>query len=94
MPPPIHELLEAVETANLTWQENREQTNSGKAKQKFGKLCKSLDSHKELMAVIPQGDKYVSLLTGTFSAIVKVRVPSKSSENVQYTRIKKICKKS
>lgn len=72
IPPPIGELIEAVEKANLTWQYNRE-TNTGKAKQRFGKICKSLDFHKEMMAVIPQGDKYVSLLTGSFSAIVKVR---------------------
>jgi hypothetical protein len=71
-PPSMKDVVDAVATANDTWKKNREESIAGKAKEKFGILCQSLESHKEMLAVVPQGDKYVSLITGSLSSIVKV----------------------
>ena len=71
-PPSIDVLLDAVETARSKRTQALSTTKLGKTKQGFEKVCKSLDNHDSLMAMIPSGDKYICLLTGSLSAIVKV----------------------
>lgn len=44
----------------------------GNTKKLFGKLCQQVESHKEILDIIPSGDKYVSLITGSLSTLVKV----------------------
>ena len=71
-PPRIKSVVEAVATADSTWKKNRESTKAGRMKTLFSKVCGSLNGHKDLFAVLPSGDKYVCLVTGSVSAIVKV----------------------
>ncbi|MCJ1308632.1 hypothetical protein MMC25_002285 [Agyrium rufum] len=44
------------------------------AKVNFLGCCTTLDAHAQLFAIFPNGDKYVSLLSGTISSIVKAAV--------------------
>ena len=71
-PPRIKTVVEAVKTANSTWKNNKESTKVGRMQTLFGKVCGSLNGHKDLFAILPSGDKYVCLVTGSVSAIVKV----------------------
>ncbi|KAF2234473.1 hypothetical protein EV356DRAFT_501695 [Viridothelium virens] len=43
-------------------------------KENFQQFCNTLDAHSDLFSVFPNGDKYVSLLSGTISSIVKASV--------------------
>lgn len=65
-------MVEAVATADSTWKKNRESTKAGRMKTLFSKVCSSLNGHKDLFAILPSGDKYVCLVTGSVSSIVKV----------------------
>ncbi|KAL8792171.1 MAG: hypothetical protein Q9195_005267 [Heterodermia aff. obscurata] len=73
-PPRIRTVVEAVATADSTWKRNRESTKAGRMKTLFSKVCGSLNGHKDLFAILPSGDKYVCLVTGSVSAIVKATV--------------------
>ncbi|KAL8734031.1 MAG: hypothetical protein Q9166_001792 [cf. Caloplaca sp. 2 TL-2023] len=73
-PPRFKAVYEAVATADSAWKKNRERTNVGRMKTLFGKVCGSLENHRTLFAVIPSGDKYISLVAGSISAIVKATV--------------------
>ena len=56
--------------ANASWTKKQE-GKVGKSKRLFAKVCQSLDSHKDLFEMLPNNDKYVCLITGSLSSIVK-----------------------
>ena len=72
-PPGLADVYNAVNLANEQWKASREQSKFGRVKSRFAKLCGTLDDYKALLAIIPSSDKYVCLLTGSLSAMVKVR---------------------
>ena len=53
------------------WKSKR-RIGDGKPQELFHKLMKNFNAHSDLLRIIPQGDKYTSLLTGSISTIVKV----------------------
>ena len=71
-PPDLRVVVEALTVAELNWKNNREKTRAGRMKALFGKLSINVTKFKDVFAVIPSGDKYVCLMTGSISAIVKV----------------------
>lgn len=75
--PDIKYLIDTVSKAAATWQEDREQSKSGKLKEKFAKLCENFKNHSKLLSAIPSQDKYVTLLTGSLSAIAQASVNHK-----------------
>ena len=71
-PPMIVDVLKAVDIAQSKWKASREASKAGRLRKGFSKLCGSLDDYKVLLAVVPSSDKYICILTGSLSAIVKV----------------------
>ncbi|RJE23955.1 hypothetical protein PHISCL_03714 [Aspergillus sclerotialis] len=72
--PDVKYLVETVSRASATWQADREKTKSGKLKHKFSNLCETCKNHSTLLSVIPKDDKYVTLLTGSLSAIAQASI--------------------
>lgn len=72
--PDIKYLLETVSKASATWQIDREKTKSGRLKDKFSNLCETCKNHSTLLSVFPKDDKYVTLLTGSLSAIAQASI--------------------
>jgi hypothetical protein len=70
-PPKFEEVAKAVTVAHSAWKA-KEKGKVASVKNIFSGLCQSLYDFKDVFAVIPNQDKYVCLLTGTFAAIVKV----------------------
>lgn len=71
-PPSLTAVHDAIRKASVTWQSKRSDSRLGKLKKVFANVCESCSDHSDLLAVIPSGDKYVSLVTGSLSAIGKV----------------------
>ena len=71
-PPSLGAVLQAATTVNTKLESDRGKTKTGQFKGFFHKVCGSMDGHQDLFAIIPSGDKYVCLLTGSISALVKV----------------------
>ncbi|EEA28122.1 hypothetical protein PMAA_029400 [Talaromyces marneffei ATCC 18224] len=76
--PDIKCLIDTVSKAASTWQEDRERSKSGRLKEKFSKLCENCQNHSKLLSVIPSQDKYISLLTGSLSAIAQASINHKN----------------
>lgn len=72
--PDIKFLMETVSRAASTWQEDRERSKTGKLKEKFFKLCDNCKNHSKLLSVVPSNDKYISLFTGSLSAIAEASI--------------------
>ncbi|ETI28431.1 hypothetical protein G647_00880 [Cladophialophora carrionii CBS 160.54] len=73
-PPSIRLLFETVQNASATWQDKRAGTRRGRLKRIFARLCSSCEDHSQLMAVVPNDDKYICLLTGSLSAIAQATI--------------------
>ncbi|KUI53386.1 hypothetical protein VP1G_00696 [Cytospora mali] len=69
--PTIQGVVAMVNAVNVQWQGKRKQGYSGKAKSFFHRFCGTLDSHSSLIKLLPDGNEYVSLFTGTLNAIIK-----------------------
>jgi hypothetical protein len=74
-PPSLSSVHNAVQSASRLWQDKRDNTKRGKLKNMFARVAKSCDDHSDLLSIIPKDDKYVSLIAGSLSSIVKVRLP-------------------
>ena len=72
-PPRLDSVVDALRLADTEWTSNREKTKMGRAKTLFTKVAQSLVKYKDLFAIVPSGDKYVSLVAGSVSAIIKVK---------------------
>ncbi|SPJ90367.1 uncharacterized protein FTOL_13248 [Fusarium torulosum] len=72
--PDINYLVATVKKASETWQSDREGSKLGKLKSKFHSLCETCQDHSSLLSIIPKDDKYVTLLTGSLSAIAQATI--------------------
>ncbi|KAJ5691937.1 hypothetical protein N7462_001360 [Penicillium macrosclerotiorum] len=72
--PDIQFLVASVSKAPASWQSGRDDTKLGKLKSKFHNLCETCNSHSALLSVLPKDDKYVTLLTGSLSAIAQATI--------------------
>ncbi|KAI9655728.1 MAG: hypothetical protein M1821_005163 [Bathelium mastoideum] len=70
-PPCLQDVLSAVTEAADQIKTDREQSKLGRWKGRFNKLCSTLNNHKDMFDCVPDGDKYVSLLAGSLSSIIK-----------------------
>ncbi|KAL9088332.1 MAG: hypothetical protein Q9165_006257 [Trypethelium subeluteriae] len=70
-PPRLEDVYKAVTAASDQLKTNREESKLGRFRARFNKLCTNLNSHRDLFALVPDGDKYISILAGSFSALVK-----------------------
>ncbi|KAK8104990.1 hypothetical protein PG999_008349 [Apiospora kogelbergensis] len=71
--PSVQTLRTAVHGAQAQWNKKSE-SGFGKAKTQFFSFLETMDSHKYLFSVIPNGDKYTSLITGIITSVVKASV--------------------
>ncbi|CAJ2509403.1 Uu.00g144290.m01.CDS01 [Anthostomella pinea] len=72
--PSLKFLHESVAKASQTWTEKRGGTRIGRVKGVFTRLCDNFTSHSNLVSVLPVDDKYVTLLTGSLSAIAQASI--------------------
>ncbi|RMZ33242.1 hypothetical protein D0859_02608 [Hortaea werneckii] len=73
-PPSLYTLFESIEVAQKRWQAARDGTKFGRVKSTFAKVARSMDDHSQILDVLPNNDKYVSLITGSMACIVKATI--------------------
>ena len=69
--PTIETLYKAIDQAQGAWLAKKAK-GWGRAKERFLEFSNTMDDHSYLFSVIPSGDKYISLITGVVSSVVKV----------------------
>ncbi|KAE9365611.1 hypothetical protein N431DRAFT_519116 [Stipitochalara longipes BDJ] len=68
--PTVEGLIGMVDTVAKEWQSKRVASQSGKFIKHFIGFCKTLDAHSAMLEVLPDGNEYVSLFTGTLKSII------------------------
>lgn len=61
-----------VDSIARNWKERRDKTKTGKFMNHFTGFCSTLDAHSNMLEVLPNGNQYVSLFTGSLKSIIKV----------------------
>jgi len=74
-PPTFDDVLQVVHDYEEDWQGKRTKGKLAVALGYLKKVCKTLDSHSYMLEVLPVGNEYVSLFTGTLNSIIKVCLP-------------------
>ncbi|ROW17317.1 hypothetical protein VPNG_01369 [Cytospora leucostoma] len=69
--PTVQGVVAMVDAVTMAWQDKRKRGHGGKAKTLFHKFCGTLESHSSLIKLLPDGNEYVSVFTGTLNAIIK-----------------------
>ncbi|KAF2104705.1 hypothetical protein NA57DRAFT_70913 [Rhizodiscina lignyota] len=72
--PTIEGVTDMVNGMMKAWKAKRGEGWSGKALSGFHRFCRTLDSHSSLLKVLPEGNEYVSVFTGTLNAVIKASV--------------------
>lgn len=70
--PTIEGVIDVVQELRLSWQAKRESGRRGKVMKMFHKFCSSIHSHKTLLEILPDGNEYVSIFTGTLNLVIRV----------------------
>ncbi|KAI3321962.1 hypothetical protein HD806DRAFT_502412 [Xylariaceae sp. AK1471] len=72
--PTMEGVVELVMKAATAAQAKRENSRRGKAMKYFHKFCKSVDAHRSMLEILPQGSEYVSVFAGTLNVIIQASV--------------------
>ncbi|KAI2464414.1 hypothetical protein F4781DRAFT_72887 [Annulohypoxylon bovei var. microspora] len=75
--PTVETLWTAVRQAQTQWDKKKEK-GFGRAKAHLFSFFETMNEHKYLFSIIPNGDKYTSLITGVITSIVKASVNHES----------------
>jgi len=61
-----------VDTVARDWRNKRMASKSGRYMNHFTGFCETLGAHSYMLGVLPNGNEYVSLFTGTLKTIIHV----------------------
>ncbi|KAK4184800.1 hypothetical protein QBC35DRAFT_440674 [Podospora australis] len=86
--PTLESVFDIVTDMNLVVQTKRKAGVDGKITSKFHKFCEKLDSHGELLKILPEGNEYVSIFAGSLNAIIKA---SANHERVAEVLAESLC---
>lgn len=70
--PTLEGVVDLVQSMVKEYQHKRNQGWRGKVVSRFHRVTKTLDAHSALLKVLPEGNEYVSVFTGTINAVIKV----------------------
>ncbi|RGP61610.1 hypothetical protein FSPOR_9936 [Fusarium sporotrichioides] len=71
--PTIEMLYQAIDQAQTAWQD-KQARGLRPIRDKFFNFAETMNEYSYLFSIIPNGDKYTSLITGVVSSVVKVSV--------------------
>jgi hypothetical protein len=72
--PTIQGVISMVAEVGKIWDKKRAKGKRGKATRLFHRLCGTLDAHSNILELVPRGNEYVSLFSGTLTSILKASV--------------------
>ncbi|KAJ3576728.1 hypothetical protein NPX13_g3610 [Xylaria arbuscula] len=72
--PTIEGVVDLVKDIITTSRVKNENSRRGKAMKYFHKFCGTVDAHKSILEIIPEGSEYVSVFAGTLNVIIQASV--------------------
>jgi hypothetical protein len=76
--PSVEGLVAMVNTVASEWQGQRTASRSGRFMNSFIGFCGTLKAHSTLLEILPEGNEYISLFTGSLKTIINVRSITKA----------------
>jgi hypothetical protein len=70
--PTMDGVTAAIDQAMAVWNKKRQKGWRGRAASNFHKFCGTLNSHSNILAVLPQQSEYTSIFAGSLSTIIQV----------------------
>lgn len=67
----VIDLVSEIAAASRSKVEN---SRRGKAMRYFHRFCETIDSHKSMLHIIPEGSEYFSVFAGTLAVIIQVNI--------------------
>ncbi|KAI2776154.1 hypothetical protein F4815DRAFT_485338 [Daldinia loculata] len=72
--PTIEDVVSLVKELATISQSKRDNSRRGKAIKLFHNFCSTIESHKSMLKLIPEGNEYVSIFAGTLNVIIQASV--------------------
>ncbi|KAI1644423.1 uncharacterized protein F4817DRAFT_346889 [Daldinia loculata] len=72
--PTIEDVVSLVKEVATISQSKRDNSRRGKAIKLFHNFCSTIESHKSMLKLIPEGNEYVSIFAGTLNVIIQASV--------------------
>jgi hypothetical protein len=82
--PTMEGVTATIEQAMATWNKKRQKGWRGKAAANFHKICGTLNSHSNVIAILPEKSEYTSIFAGSLSAIIQVSDPINTFVSVAF----------
>lgn len=70
--PTVEGVIDQVKQIHLNSEEKRRSGFIGKTKMLFHRFCETINSHKSLLGILPEGNDYISIFTGVLHVVIKV----------------------
>lgn len=70
--PTMNGVVDLVHELQRAWDSKRSNGRFARAKRLFHQFCGTLKSHKSFLEVLPSGNEYVSIFTGTLNVLIQV----------------------
>ncbi|TPX07435.1 uncharacterized protein E0L32_002095 [Thyridium curvatum] len=72
--PSIESVSQMIKDMLSSWQGKRTRGIGGSLATKFHRFCNTLNGHRSLLKLLPEGNEYVSLFTGALTSLVQASV--------------------
>ncbi|CAI0641969.1 unnamed protein product [Colletotrichum noveboracense] len=69
--PTMNGVIDTVQKLQRNWDTRRNNSRLAKTSRLFHKFCSTLNAHKVLIQILPSGNEYVSIFTGTLNAVIQ-----------------------
>ncbi|KAI7772941.1 hypothetical protein LA080_012971 [Diaporthe eres] len=69
--PTVEGVVDQVTKIHLKSEEKRKSGFAGKTKMLFHKFCGTINSHKSLLGILPEGNDYISIFTGVLHVVIQ-----------------------
>ncbi|EJT71473.1 hypothetical protein GGTG_10730 [Gaeumannomyces tritici R3-111a-1] len=70
--PTIHGIMYTVRYMNLAWKKKRQSHIIARTLQPFRRFCDTLDTHNNLIKILPEGSEYSWIFMGSLNAIIRL----------------------
>ncbi len=72
-PQTFEDVISVVQEIEEKWQEKKHKGAWGRTKTCFRRVCTMLESHSNLLEILPSNSQYASIFCGTLQTLIKVR---------------------
>lgn len=70
--PTIEGVMDQVKQIHLKHEAKKKDGIAGRTKKYFHRFCGTINAHKSLLGILPEGNEYISIFTGVLHVVIQV----------------------